>query len=48
LIDKDLKNFNTIDQPNKIVPSEVNITVLKGKTLVNMDAYSFVVLRIKK
>jgi alpha-N-arabinofuranosidase len=48
LIDKDLKNFNTIDQPNKIVPSESNLSISKGETLLKMDAYSFVVLRIKK
>ncbi|MES2794314.1 MAG: alpha-L-arabinofuranosidase C-terminal domain-containing protein [Bacteroidota bacterium] len=48
LVDKDLKNFNTIDQPNKIVPIESNINIAKGKTLVNLDAFSFVVLRVKK
>jgi alpha-L-arabinofuranosidase len=48
LIDKDLKNFNTIDQPNKIVPTESNLSITKGKTVVKMDAFSFVVLRVKK
>jgi alpha-L-arabinofuranosidase len=48
LIDKDLKNFNTIDQPDRIVPTESILNISKGKYLVNLEAYSFVVLRIKK
>ncbi len=48
LKDKDLKNFNTISQPNKFVPVESSITVTKGKILFSLDAYSFVILRVKR
>jgi alpha-N-arabinofuranosidase len=48
MIDKDLKNFNTIDQPAKIVPSEFNLNISKGKVLMNLEGYSFQILRIKK
>ena len=48
LVDKDLKKFNTIEEPNKIVPAETNSSIAKGKTLVNLEGYSFQILRVKK
>ena len=48
LTDKDLKNFNTIDKPNKFIPIESTLSVSKGKTLVNLDGYTFQIIRIKK
>ncbi|MCP9755792.1 alpha-L-arabinofuranosidase [Lacihabitans sp. CCS-44] len=48
LADKDLKNFNTIDKPNKFIPIESTSSVLNGKTLVNLDGYTFQIIRIKK
>lgn len=48
MIEKDLKNFNTITEPNKIVPVETAINIEKGKTLLTLEPYSFKVFRIKK
>jgi alpha-L-arabinofuranosidase len=48
LVDKDLKNFNTIDKPNKFIPIESTLSVSNGKTLVNLDGYTFLIIRIKK
>lgn len=48
LVDKDLKNFNTIDKPNKFIPIESTLSVSNGKTLVNLDGYTFQIIRIKK
>jgi alpha-L-arabinofuranosidase len=48
LVDKDLKNFNTIDKPNKFIPIESTLSVSNGKKLVNLDGYTFQIIRIKK
>jgi alpha-L-arabinofuranosidase len=48
LVEKDLNNFNTIDQPNKIKPLESKINITKGKVLITLEPYSFQVLRVKK
>jgi alpha-L-arabinofuranosidase len=48
LTDKDLKNFNTIGKPNKFIPIESTLSVSNGKTLVNLDGYTFQIIRIKK
>lgn len=48
IAENDLKNFNTIDEPNKIVPSESTISIEKGKANVSLEPYSFKVFRIKK
>ena len=48
MVDKDTKNYNTITEPNKIVPTESAISITKGKTIVNLEPYSFKVLRVRK
>jgi alpha-L-arabinofuranosidase len=48
MVEKNLKNFNTITEPSKIIPTESAINIEKGKTLVSLEPYSFKVFRIKK
>jgi alpha-L-arabinofuranosidase len=48
MVDKDTKNYNTIAEPNKIAPTESAISVTKGKTIINLEPYSFKVLRLRK
>jgi alpha-L-arabinofuranosidase len=48
LVEKDLKNYNSISEPAKIVPIESNIILTKGKVVVALEPYSFKVFRIKK
>ena len=48
MVEKDIKNYNTITEPNKIVPTESAISITKGKTIVNLEPYSFKVLRVRK
>lgn len=48
LVEKDLKNYNTITEPVKIMPSESSVVLTKGKAIVSLEPYSFKVFRIKK
>lgn len=48
MVEKDLKNYNTITEPSKIVPVESSIRIENGKTLLTLEPYSFKVFRIKK
>ncbi len=48
MFEKDIKNFNTINEPTKIVPSESLISITQGKTKLILEPYSFKVFRIKK
>lgn len=48
MVEKDMKNYNTITEPNKIIPTESAISITKGKTIVNLEPYSFIVLRVRK
>lgn len=48
MVEKDLKNYNTITEPSKIVPAESSIRIENGKTLLTLEPYSFKVFRIKK
>jgi alpha-L-arabinofuranosidase len=48
IVESDLKKYNTIDQPNKITPSEFPFTIEKGKSLLSLAPNSFQVFRIKK
>jgi alpha-L-arabinofuranosidase len=48
IVESDLKKYNTIDQPNKITPSESLFTIEKGKSIFMLAPNSFQVFRIKK
>ena len=48
MVEKDIKNYNTIAEPNKIAPTESAISIAKGKTIINLEPYSFKVLRVRK
>jgi alpha-N-arabinofuranosidase len=48
MVEKDIKNFNTITEPSKIVPSVSAISITQGKTNIVLEPYSFKVFRIKK
>ncbi len=48
LADTDLKKFNTITEPSKIVPSENSIAINKGKAIIVLEPNSFKVFRIGK
>jgi alpha-N-arabinofuranosidase len=48
MIEKDLKNFNTISEPSKIIPMESAVSIAQGKANVTLEPYSFKVFRIKK
>ncbi len=48
MLDKDIKNYNTITEPTKIIPSEKMISISQGKTIVVLEPFSFKVFRINK
>ncbi|WP_435355576.1 alpha-L-arabinofuranosidase C-terminal domain-containing protein [Emticicia sp. SJ17W-69] len=48
MIEKDIKNYNTINEPNKIIPAESEISITKSKANIVLEPYSFKVFRIKK
>lgn len=48
IAEQNLKNFNTISEPTKIVPAESGIAIEKGKVSLTLEPYSFKVFRIKK
>jgi alpha-N-arabinofuranosidase len=48
LKDKDQKMFNTISDPNKVIPTESNVNFEKGLSTISLEPFSFKVLRIKK
>jgi alpha-L-arabinofuranosidase len=48
MLDKSLTNYNTINAPMKISPSESTIKIDGGRLSLKMEPFSFKVLRIKK
>jgi alpha-L-arabinofuranosidase len=48
MVNEDMKNFNTITEPDKIVPTESAVSITKGKTIVNLEPYSFKIFRLGK
>lgn len=48
MVEKDIKKFNTITEPSKIIPTESIISIAKNKVNVVLEPYSFKVFRIKK
>lgn len=46
MVNEDIKNFNTITEPDKIVPTESAVSITKGKTIVNLEPYSFKIFRL--